>query len=39
VLDLAAVIESKEAAGRDKDLAALPLLRETLRLKRDKERA
>jgi hypothetical protein len=33
VLDLDAVIESKEAAGRDKDRAALPLLRETLRLK------
>lgn len=34
VLDLDAVIESKEAAGRAKDLAALPLLRETLRLRR-----
>lgn len=34
VLDLEAVIESKEAAGREKDLAALPLLRETLRLRR-----
>jgi len=38
VLDLETVIESKEAAGRDKDLAALPLLRETLRLKREKNR-
>ena len=34
VLDLDAVIESKEAAGRPKDRAALPLLRETLRLLR-----
>lgn len=34
VLDLEAVIESKEAVGRDKDRAALPLLRETLRLKK-----
>lgn len=39
VLDLEAVIESKEAAGRPKDRAALPLLRETLRLKREKDRA
>jgi hypothetical protein len=38
VLDLEAVIESKESAGRDKDLASLPLLRETLRLRREKER-
>lgn len=30
VLDLASVIESKEAAGRPKDRAALPLLRRTL---------
>lgn len=37
VLDLEAVIESKEAAGRPKDLAALPLLRETLRLRRQRE--
>jgi hypothetical protein len=36
VLDLEAVIESKEAANRDKDRAALPLLRETLRLKRER---
>ncbi len=35
--DLEAVIESKEAAGRPKDLAALPLLRETLRLSRQRE--
>lgn len=39
VLGLEAVIESKEAAGRDKDLAALPLLRETLRMKRERERS
>lgn len=37
VLDLEAVIESKEASGRPKDVAALPLLRETLRLKRERE--
>ena len=30
VLDLAAVIESKEAAGREKDAAMLPVLRRTL---------
>ena len=36
VLDLEAVIESKEAAGRPKDRAAIPLLRETLRLKRER---
>jgi hypothetical protein len=36
VLDLEAVIASKEAAGRPKDLAALPLLRETLRLRRER---
>ncbi|HEY0783658.1 MAG TPA: hypothetical protein VGE98_14455 [Thermoanaerobaculia bacterium] len=30
VLDLAAVIESKEHANRDKDRAALPVLRQTL---------
>jgi hypothetical protein len=35
VLDLEAVIESKEAANRPKDRAALPLLRETLRLQRE----
>ena len=34
VLVLEAVIESKEALGREKDRAALPLLRETLRLAR-----
>lgn len=39
VLDLEAVIESKEMAGRDKDLAALPLLRETLRLRRERSGA
>jgi hypothetical protein len=32
VLDLAAVIESKEHADRDKDRAALPVLRQTLAL-------
>lgn len=31
VLELAAIIESKEAAGRPKDLAALPYLRALLR--------
>ena len=36
VLDLDAVIESKEAADRPKDRAALPLLRETLRLRRER---
>jgi hypothetical protein len=36
VLDLDAVIESKEAADRPKDRAALPLLRETLRLSRER---
>jgi hypothetical protein len=30
VLDLASVIESKQAAGRDKDMAMLPVLRQTL---------
>jgi len=34
VLDLDAVIESKLATGREKDRAALPLLREVLRLRR-----
>ena len=34
VLDLAAVIETKEAAGREKDRAMLPLLRRTLEVKR-----
>lgn len=33
-LDLDAVIESKEQANRDKDRAALPILRRTLELKR-----
>jgi hypothetical protein len=33
VLDLAAVIETKEQAGRSKDLATLEVLRATLRLK------
>lgn len=33
ILDLAAVIESKEATDRDKDRAALPQLRETVRLR------
>ena len=41
VLELAAVIESKEQANRDKDRAVLPVLRQTLamkmRPKRDKE--
>lgn len=35
VLDLDAVIESKEAANRDKDRAVLPILRRTLELKKD----
>jgi len=35
VLDLADVIASKEVAGREKDLAMLPLLRRTLELKRE----
>ncbi len=33
VLDLAAVIESKVAAGREKDTAMLPVLRRTLELR------
>lgn len=33
VLDLDAVIATKEATGRDKDRAMLPLLRETQRLR------
>jgi hypothetical protein len=37
VLELASVIESKEAAARDKDLALLPLLRRTLELRREIE--
>lgn len=34
VLDLASVIESKRAAGRDKDTAMLPVLQQTLELRR-----
>ena len=34
VLELAAVIESKEQANRDKDRAVLPVLRQTLAMKR-----
>lgn len=34
VLDLASVIESKEAAGREKDKAMLPVLRQTLAMRR-----
>ena len=34
ILPLARVIASKRAAGREKDLAALPILERTLRLKR-----
>ena len=34
ILPLARVIASKRAAGREKDLAALPVLERTLRLKR-----
>lgn len=34
VLGLESIILSKEQAGRDKDLAALPVLRRTLQLKR-----
>ncbi|HYN20506.1 MAG TPA: hypothetical protein VE078_06075 [Thermoanaerobaculia bacterium] len=34
-LDLEAIIESKEQANRDKDRAALPILRRTLELKRE----
>jgi hypothetical protein len=37
VLELSAVIATKEAAGRDKDKAMLPLLRRTLDLKRELE--
>jgi hypothetical protein len=33
VLNLAAIIRSKEAANRDKDRATLPILRRTLQLK------
>jgi len=35
ILPLARVIASKEAAGRDKDLAVLPILRRTLALGRE----
>lgn len=35
VLKLEAVIRSKEQAGREKDLAALPILRRTLQLKKE----
>ena len=38
VASLRDVIRSKEAAGRDKDLAQLPLLRRTLQQIRDRER-
>ena len=34
VAGLADVIRSKEAAGRPKDLAQLPILRDTLRVRR-----
>lgn len=37
VLELAAVIETKEQANRDKDRAVLPVLRQTLALKRRDE--
>ncbi len=33
LLDLRAIIETKQQAGRSKDLLALPILRETLRLR------
>ena len=39
VLPLARVIASKRAAGRDKDLAAMPVLERTLRLRRRLRRA
>ena len=38
VLPLSRVIASKQAAGRDKDLAALPVLKRTLRLARRRQR-
>jgi hypothetical protein len=38
LLELRAIIETKEQAGRSKDLLALPVLRETLRL-REAERS
>ena len=34
ILDLASVIESKQAAGRDKDAAMLPVLEQTLEMRR-----
>ncbi len=37
ILDLDALIESKEAADRPKDRAVLPILRETLRLSRARD--
>jgi hypothetical protein len=37
VLELGAVIETKEQANRDKDRAVLPVLRQTLRMKRELE--
>lgn len=37
VLDLESLIESKEATGREKDLAALPLLREPQRVRGSRE--
>ncbi len=37
VLDLDAVIESKQAAGRDKDAAMLPVLLRTLEMRRREE--
>ncbi len=33
LLDVRAIIETKQQAGRNKDLLALPILRETLRLR------
>jgi hypothetical protein len=38
VASLRDVIRSKEAAGRDKDLAQLPLLRRTLEVIRERQR-
>jgi len=37
VLELARVIKTKEQAGRDKDLAMLPVLRRTLEMRRESE--
>ncbi|MGH9379760.1 MAG: hypothetical protein ACRD2Z_03995 [Thermoanaerobaculia bacterium] len=39
VLELAAVIESKEVAGREKDLAMLPVLRRTLEMLKSNSQA